>query len=186
MWFFKSKEERATEKAIEDARIFTEEVEQEKLINNLSNENLSKRAAKIDGINLKSNEFCYFSATEYFRWQEQKTRTVKTNYSGLKYSFRIAKGVHYKIGSTKHNSSRVTEWNVVFSGVPFLTNKRIIFVNDNGMKTISLSSIVGMKPFTDGTHLYRESGKVILLEATDTIEFNVILSRILNNDFDMH
>lgn len=186
MWFFKSKEEKAKEKAIEEARILAEETEREQLINRLSTEDLSQRAAKIDGVNLKSNEYCYFAADEYFRWQEQKTRTVKTNYSGMRYSFKIAKGVHYKIGSTKHNSSKVTEWNVVFSGVPFLTNKRIIFVNDGGMKTISLSSIVGMKPFTDGTHLYRESGKIILLEAMNPIEFNVILSRILNDDFDMH
>ena len=54
------------------------------------------------------------------------------------------------------------------------------------MKVINLSNIVGIKAFSDGTHLYRESGKIILLRDFDATEFNVILNRILNKDFEAH
>ena len=157
-----------------------------RMIRQLEKEDLSKRAALIDGVNLKSNEFCYYTPKQRVKWQEQKTRTVRTNYSGLSSNIRIAKGLNYRMGSIKHNSNKVTEWKDVFIGVPFLTNKRIIFVNENGMKVINLSNIVGIKAFSNGTHLYRESGKIILLRDFDATEFNVILNRILNKDFEAH
>lgn len=157
-----------------------------RLIEKLEKEDLTKRAALIDGVNLKPNEFCYYAPTQRVRWQEQRTRTIRTNYSGLSSNIRITKGLNYRMGSIKHNSNKTTEWKDVFIGIPFLTNKRIIFVNENGMKVINLSNIVGMKSFSDGTHLYRESGKIILLRGFDATEFNVILNRILNKDFDAH
>lgn len=167
-----------------------EEQEQEEkrfsLIRQYEKEDLTKRAALIDGINLKSNEFCYCAPKERVKWQEERTRTVRTNYSGLTSNIRIAKGLNYRMGSIKHSSNKVTEWNEVFVGIPFLTNKRIIFVNENGIKVINLSNIVGIKPFVDGAYLYRESGKVILLRDFDATEFNVILNRILNKDFEAH
>ncbi|MBC9703285.1 MAG: hypothetical protein H9W83_12420 [Leuconostoc sp.] len=161
------------------------ELEQQRyeLIQKFETEDLSQRAAIISDINMKPNEYCYYRGDAYYSWQEERSRTVRTNYKGVTANFRIAKGINYRMGSIKHESQKIKEWRNVFTGVPFITNKRIIFVSHTGMKTISLSSLVGMKAFTDGTQLFRESGKVLLLRADDPLEFNIILNRILAKDF---
>lgn len=175
---FKSKQKEQEE--------FAEEQKRNELLKRFENEDLTKRAAKIEDINMKPNEYCYYNGNSYYKWQEERSRTIRTNYKGLSTNFRIAKGINYRVGSIRHESQKVTEWKDIFNGVPFITNKRIIFVNQNGIKTINLSSIVGMKAFSDGTHLFRESGKLIILLTDDAIEFNVILNRIMNNDLEGH
>lgn len=183
----KRKELKRIEKEQEKLKIEQEKLEEEQkryeLIQKFETEDLSERAAIITDINMKPNEYCYYRGDAYYSWQEERSRTVKTNYKGLTANFRIAKGINYRMGSIKHESQQVKEWRNVFTGVPFITNKRIIFVSHTGMKTISLSSLVGMKAYTDGTQLFRESGKVLLLRAEDPLEFNIILNRILAKDF---
>lgn len=145
------------------------EIETQSMLEELKTEDLSQFGAKIKGINLDSDELCYYGENRYYTWKEEQTRIKRTYYQGTN-----AGGII--------KQKEVTDWEDVFIGVPFITNKRIIFTNKNGMKSINLSSILGTKSFFKGTHLYHESGKLIVLVAEDARKFNIILERIINDD----
>lgn len=56
-------------------------------------------------------------------------------------------------------------------------------VNNQGTKVLVLSGIVSINPYSDGTELFRQSGKRILLTGfSDATKFNIYLERILNDN----
>lgn len=145
-------------------------------------EDLNQYATKIDGVYLKRNEFCYLAINEVITWNEDRTRTKRINYSGPTASVHLMKGLNYRVGSVSVRSEKVTETIPVFSGKLLLTNKRVFLLGNNGLKAITLSSIVMTSAYTDGTALYRASGKRILLTGfSDAARFNIYLERILND-----
>lgn len=188
MGFLKRMKEKHDEKiaAQEETQRIADE-KQQKLILKYKTESLDEKAGKIDDLILKPKEYCYLAVSNAIAWQEDRKVRTSVSYSGLSTSIHIAKGVNFRMGSFKPSSTTTDELKTLFIGAPFLTNKRIILVNDSGIKGLMLSNIVGIKPYSNAVELFRNSGKRIVLTGfDDATEFNIFLSRILNNDFEGH
>ncbi|MGQ2376314.1 SHOCT domain-containing protein [Companilactobacillus zhachilii] len=133
---------------------------------------------------LKSNEFEYFRI-DNANWLETRKKTDRVNYGGFTTSIKLTKNIRYRMGSIKPNFKSHDEWTQINSGKTILTNKRIIMLGKD-TKQVTLSSIINIKPYSDGVELNRSSGKDVVLTGFDASNFYIILSRILNNDFESH
>lgn len=131
---------------------------------------------------LKSNEFEYFRI-DNANWLETRKKTDRVNYGGFTTSIKLTKNIRYRMGSIKPSFKSHDEWTQINSGKTILTNKRIIMLGKDS-KQVTLSSIINIKPYSDGVELNRSSGKDVVLTGFDASNFYIILSRILNNDFE--
>lgn len=130
-------------------------------------------------ISLQKNEACYFST--HIKWLEQRRVTKRINYSGPTMRIRIMKGVYWRAGSIAPQRISEDEWRVIDEGTIYLTNKRIIFMGNNGNKTITLGKILGFEPYSNGVDIQKDSGKSPFLEFSTNIDiFSMILARVLN------
>lgn len=151
-------------------------------------EDLSKRAAKLSdgaefGIALKKNEYCYLAIPELINWKEERTKTQRVNYSGLTASVHIAKGFNYRMGSIKPETQKVNYLVTLFTGALFLTNKRIILLTRDSSKAYMLSRALRAVAYDDGTVLYSNSGKKVILDGFSNAEqFNIYLNRLLTEE----
>lgn len=94
---------------------------------------------------------------------------------------RIMKGVYWRAGSIAPQRISEDEWRVIDEGTIYLTNKRIIFMGNNGNKTITLGKILGFEPYSNGIDIQKDSGKSPFLEFSTNIDiFSMILARVLN------
>jgi hypothetical protein len=113
-------------------------------------------------------------------WLEQRRVTKQINYWGPVARIKIMKGVYYRIGSI--GGQRVSEdnWQMIDSGVLYLTNKRLIFMGQKGNKTIPINKILDFKPFKNGIDIQKDSGKSPFLKFEKNIDlFSMILARIM-------
>ncbi|CAJ1188744.1 hypothetical protein CPEBRM1_ABPJDJAI_01087 [Companilactobacillus paralimentarius] len=131
---------------------------------------------------LKSNEFEYFRI-DNANWLETRKKTDRVNYGGFTTSIKLTKNIRYRMGSIKPSFKSHDEWTQINSGKTILTNKRIIMLGKDS-KQVTLSSIINIKPYSDGVELNRSSGKDVVLTGFEASNFYIILSRILNNDFE--
>lgn len=133
---------------------------------------------------LKSNEFEYFRI-DNANWLETRKKTDRVNYGSFTTSIKLTKNIRYRMGSIKPSFRSHDEWTQINNGKTILTNKRIIMLGKNS-KQVTLSSIINIKPYSDGVELNRSSGKDVVLTGFDATGFYTILLRILNNDFESH
>ncbi|RMC38154.1 hypothetical protein F5ESL0236_08350 [Lactobacillus sp. ESL0236] len=174
------------EKKAEELRIQQQKAEEARQRNIViwQNEDLTQYACKVNGLILRKNEFCYLSVDENITWSEDRVRSRRINYGGPTATIHIAKGLNYRLGSVSARTEKYSEVTPIFNGALYLTNKRIFLVNNEGTKTLVLSGIVSITPYSDGVELFRQSGKRILLTGfSDAAKFNIYLQRILNDDF---
>ncbi|MCO6527814.1 MAG: hypothetical protein J6565_03190 [Lactobacillus sp.] len=174
------------EKKAEELRIQQQKAEEARQRNIViwQNEDLTQYACKVNGLILRKNEFCYLSVDENITWSEDRVRSRRINYGGPTATIHIAKGLNYRLGSVSARTEKYSEVTPIFNGALYLTNKRIFLVNNEGTKTLVLSGIVSITPYSDGIELFRQSGKRILLTGfSDAAKFNIYLQRILNDDF---
>lgn len=174
------------EKKAEELKIQQEKAEEARRHNIAiwQTEDLTQYACKVNGLILRKNEFCYLSVDEDITWSEDRVRSRRTNYGGPTATIHIAKGLNYRLGSVSARTEKYSEVTPIFNGALYLTNKRIFLVNNEGTKTLVLSGIVSITPYSDGIELFRQSGKRILLTGfSDATKFNIYIQRILNDDF---
>jgi hypothetical protein len=127
---------------------------------------------------LQKGERCHFAAQAV--WHEFRTRTVRVNYGGPTYRLRIAKGLYYRIGSMNVAPVRKEELTQIDSGTVYFTNKRVIFDGTRANKTIRLSALLGVQPYTDGIGLEKATGKSPVLALSGNVELaTVVLSAVL-------
>jgi hypothetical protein len=113
---------------------------------------------KIDGalsINLQKDErlVWVFQRCDYL---EDKTRRQYVGGSqGI--SFRIAKGVYYRVGAFKGQAIDRTERVHVDTGLVAATNKNIYFVGQAKSLRIPYTKVVSFQPFSDGIGLIRDA-----------------------------
>ena len=130
---------------------------------------------------LKKNEVCHYQG--YFDLMEQKS---KTSYVGGSrgVSFRIAKGVSYRVGAFK--GDRITEVynDITDTGILCITNQRIIFSGNIKNITYSLKKIVNMVTYKDGIQFQKENEtkpKYFINNNSETIdEVAMIASRLIS------
>lgn len=106
-----------------------------------------------------------FQKNERAYWSEPASileeRVVKRRYQGSShgFSFRIAKGVSYRVGS--HRGHIVTDTAVVAvsSGELIITNKRVIFRGNAKSFNLRLDKLLDLNFYSDGVRLTDDKGK---------------------------
>ncbi len=72
-------------------------------------------------------------------------------------SFRIARGINYKIGAVSTRSESHEEIKVIDEGTLTLTNKRLIFMGSKRNVNINLNKILAINDYKDGISINREN-----------------------------
>ncbi len=118
--------------------------------------------------------------TEVAHWSEPASileeRVVRRRYEGGSQglSFRVMKGVSYRVGS--HRGHIVTDTAVVpvSSGELIVTNKRVIFRGDAKSFNIRLDKLLELNFYSDGVRLTDEKGKPRVVKFADIGNTDVI------------
>jgi hypothetical protein len=135
----------------------------------------------VPGLVLQKNEVAHW--TEPASLLEE--RVVKRRYEGGSqgFSFRIAKGVSYRVGA--HRGHLVTETGIVpiSAGDIIITSKRAIFRGDRKSFNTRLDKLLDIQVYSDGARLTDAAGKPRVLQFAsreNTDIFGLILSSAVN------
>lgn len=90
---------------------------------------------------------------------EIRSVTVRTNYSGPSYSFRIAKGLSYRVGSIKREPVKKDVLHKLEEGTLYFTTKRVFLDGARKNTSIALNKIANFETFSDGVRIEKETGK---------------------------
>lgn len=109
------------------------------------------------GIQLRAGENVYW-ATPVGQYEERVVRreTVGRS-SGV--SFRIARGVSYRVGGSRGQSVPVTAMVEIARGNLVITDARVVFLGDRQTVAIDLDDIVGMNPYTNAIVIHTQKRK---------------------------
>lgn len=160
------------------------ELQDDDPVESLENMDLTKLQSKPTDVILKSTEYEYFRVNQA-NWLETRKKTDRVNYGGITTSIKITKNIHYRMGSIKPEFKSHDEWTQINSGKLILTNKRLIMLGDN-TKQVVLSTVVNIKPYSDGIELNRSTGKDVVFTGFNPSDLFTVLSRIVSDDFDSH
>ena len=138
-------------------------------------ENLELSPKDVD-ISLQKGEICYFH--NHVRWHEQRTVTKTVSYSGFSTSFKIAKGVRYRVGSYEPERITTTSLQEIDNGRLFVTSKRLIFMGGKKNTNIKFANILSLVPYSDGVGIEKDSGKSPVLICQDADILVRILSKL--------
>lgn len=128
---------------------------------------------------LQKNETLYYSAR--IKWYEERSRTTYVSYSGLTYRFRITKGLSLRVGGIAPSRQTEQYMKLIDSGTAYFTNKRIIFVGEHANKTISLSKILDITPFSNGIEIGKDTGKKPFFRCSDPELMGIFIARLLQD-----
>ena len=109
------------------------------------------------GVQLKGGELAYWS--EPVGLYEEKVIRRETVGGSRGISFRIARGVSYRFGSSRGHSVPVTATIEVARGDLIITSHRIIFKGDRKTMTIALDDVIGVDPYTNAVMIHAEQLK---------------------------
>lgn len=131
-------------------------------------------------IALQRGEECYYSSeAQWFEFRKQ-TRTVGYYSQGM--SFRVARGVYYRVGASRPH--RVTNEGLteIDQGIIYITNKRVLFDGVRRNTSIRMSNIIAFTPYSDGIMIEKSSGRSPVLVLKGDAEFAaVLLGKLINN-----
>lgn len=127
-------------------------------------------------IRLGGDEACYLQAEAV--WQQMKTVTRSHGYVGGSVSFRVARGVSFRVGRAVPVKTVSNELTPISAGVLYITNQRVIFLGSLRSTEMKLSAIVDVVPYDDAVEIVRARGKpdVFLL---DTLAHNELARALL-------
>lgn len=109
------------------------------------------------GIQLRGAEQAYWlTAVRLFEERVVRRETVGRS-SGV--SFRIMRGVSYRIGGSRGHSVPVTASVEVARGNLVITDMRLVFLGDRQTVTIALDDVVGVDPYTNAIVIHAEKRK---------------------------
>lgn len=142
-------------------------------------EDLNQYATKLDQIKLKKTEYCYYVSPGEVTWSEEKSKVKRINYGGFTGNIHIAKGLNYRLGSIRTEAQRINYWDDILTGHIFLTNRRVIVMNDDHAKSYPFTRLMRMIPYNDGVELISDAGKrTIIKDLPDAERFNIYLDRL--------
>lgn len=117
----------------------------------------------ISGLVLQKGEKVHWTEPAILMEERVVRRYYKGGYSG--FSFRITKGVSYRIGGFRGHPVRETGVVGVSNGELIITNKRIIFRGDKKSFAIKLDKILDIQLFTNGLQISENNrSKPILIK----------------------
>jgi len=94
-----------------------------------------------------------FPEAKYY--EDRKRRHYVGGYHGA--SFRIAKGVYYRVGAFKGHPVETTETVFVGSGLLGVTNRHVYFSGGGKSFRIRHDKIVSIEPYSDGVGIQRDA-----------------------------
>jgi len=103
---------------------------------------------------LKKKEELIFGLPNIFLWEPRAVRRTTGGYGGP--SFRVAKGVYFRVGGFRAKSESDEELRTIDQGSLTLTNKRLVFSGAKRTINIDLRKIVSVEPYSDGIAIRRE------------------------------
>lgn len=106
-------------------------------------------------INLQKGEKVVwaFGGCEY--WEDKTKRSFQGRSNGV--SFKVMKGVYYRVGAFKGSPVFSTERVLVDRGAVYITNKHIYFSGPTKSLRVPYSKIVAFQPFDDGIGITRDA-----------------------------
>lgn len=109
------------------------------------------------GIQLRAGEQAFWmTAVRLFEERVVRRETVGRS-SGV--TFRIMRGVSYRIGGSRGHSVPVTASVEVARGNLVITDARLVFLGDRQTVTIALDDVVGVDPYTNAIVVHAEKRK---------------------------
>jgi hypothetical protein len=87
-------------------------------------------------------------------YEERVRHEYKGGSSG--FSFRIAKGISYRVGAFKGERVPITEQKLLDVGAFVLTNKRVIFSGPNKSTSFPVGKVINIEVYEDGIRVNRE------------------------------
>jgi hypothetical protein len=131
---------------------------------------------------LKKGEQCHYEISTDLIEEKSRTRYVGGS-KGV--SFRIAKGVYYRVGGFKGERIVDTFKEVTDSGTLYITNKRVVFVGAKKNVTYQLNKVVNFTKYPDALQFQKENEskpRYFLIKDQDAIdEIGLILSQIVSD-----
>lgn len=121
-------------------------------------------------ITLHRGERCH--AQVRVTWHEPRTRTTGVSYAGVGGSFRIAKGVRFRVGHVVPVRHTVDQLTPIDEGTLYVTDRRLILRGARGNKTVRLSAVLGVEVYGNGVEVQKAQGRPPFLEmAADDVEY---------------
>ena len=99
--------------------------------------------------------WCYNNVTMY---QEKVRREYNGRTSG--FSFRLMKGVTYRIGGFKGHPVETSYMENMGLGSLYVTNKNIIFMGQTRSIKVPYNKIIGINPYSDGMAVQRDGNNI--------------------------
>lgn len=129
-------------------------------------------------LNLKRDESCFFASPATL-YEERTTRRYVSGSRGV--SIRIAKGVSYRVGSSRGYYVPVSHVVAVCDGTFSITNKRCIFSGARKTVTVELEDLLSFDSFDDGIQLHHPRSKGLqVFKFSDGEYAAAVLSGLLN------
>lgn len=127
---------------------------------------------------------------EVVHWAEPakllEERVVSRRYTGGSsgFSFRICKGVSYRVGASRGHIVTDTAIVPISSGDLALSNKRVIFAGNAKSFTIKLDKLLNIELFGDGLQLHGTTGKPKTIQLSKPAHIDIVgavLSSTINS-----
>lgn len=112
-------------------------------------------------------------------YQEKVHKEFVGRHHGV--SFKIAKGVYYRVGQSKGTPVEHSYMNNEGVGTLFVTNKNLIFNSPTKSLKIPFSKLVGVTPYSDGLEVHKDgAAKRIVFQGFDCWFVMNLLSMVNN------
>lgn len=104
---------------------------------------------------LKKKELCYAMVQGAQFWEDRAVRKTGSGYGG--FSFRVAKGVSFRVGQFGATGESHMERRHIDTGNLFVTSKRVVFVGSSKSIDFALNKVLSVEPFSDGIGVSRSN-----------------------------
>lgn len=133
------------------------------------------------GLALQKGERCYWRIRNASLQEIRKQRTVH-GYHSAGVSFRIMRGVYYRVGASRPVVSTYEGLMEIDRGDLYFTSKRVWFNGAGKNVSLPYQKIMQVVPYTDGIQLVKETGRdqYFLFKSSDVEADHIVLSRLLN------
>lgn len=127
------------------------------ILRDLMNGNIPQRV-RVEGnlpFNFQKSESLIWLFTNVAYYEDKTRRQFVGGYQGV--SFRIAKGIYYRVGGFRGHPVETTERVHADTGQLAVTNKHIYFSGASKSFRIKLDKIVSYTPYDDGIGIHRDT-----------------------------
>lgn len=106
-------------------------------------------------LNLQKSETTVWIFKDVKYCEERTRREYVGGHHGM--SFRVAKGVYYRVGTFRGHPVEHSQLEEVDSGIAAVTTKHIYFSGSRKSFRVPYAKIVSFRPYSDGLGIYRDS-----------------------------